>query len=194
MLTLAVVSSRELLSLITCHLPMDSQSLYELFHKLVNQSFDDLQSCDSPLRTYVVDLLVRFARSDALYQIRDPGGQQIDSVVGLLIEAERVDDDSAMTYRTLRHTGDYALFMSGIFRSYVERNGYLDWYMTEGPRSYRRALLHAPDEGGRNVLERLWRDFEQVSGALDYMRKVYFGRATVSVGLNDLVRRFELWN
>ena len=42
--------------------------------------------------------------------------------------------------------------------------------------------------------ERLERDFERVSGALDYMRKVYFGKAAIQEGLDNLIRRFDTWN
>ncbi len=171
------------------------KSLVQLFTQIVDRSFGDLQTGDDILRTYVVDLLVCFARSDALYQIRDPGGQQIDTVVGLLIEADcNSVGSSSKTYRTLRHTGDYALFMRGIFRGYVERHGYLGWYMTEGPRAYRCAVPHAVDGQDRDILDRLWRDFERISGALDYMRKVYFGNAALQNGFEALVRRFDLWN
>lgn len=171
------------------------QSLYQLFTGLVNQGFDDLQLTDTHLRRYVADLLVRFARSDALYRIQDPAGQRIDTVVGLLIETERSrGEDPHSTFATLRHTGDYALFMSGIFRNYVERHGFLDWYMNEGPRAYRRAAGLAEAEEDREILERLWRDFESISGALDYLRKVFFGRAAAQEGLQHLVNRFEMWN
>ena len=173
---------------------LQSQSLYRLFSQLVQQGFSDLQTGDETLRTYLVDLLVRFARTDALYRVKDPSGGQIDTVVGMLIEADRAALNGDETFETLRHTGDYALFMSGIFRTYVERHGYLEWYMVEGPRSYRRAASVALSEVERDVLERLWRDFEQVSGALDYIRKVYFDRAAIQAGLGDLVNRFSVWN
>jgi len=174
---------------------MRQESLYRLFHRLVNRSFSDLQTGDEALKGYVIDLLVRFARTDALYELEDPTGRQVDTVVGMLIEADRLSGVNANeTFRVLRHTGDYALFMSGIFRAYVERHGFLEWYMVEGPRSYRRASSVADGEADREILVRMRRDFEQISGALDYMRKVYFGQVALRKGLDDLVRRFDLWN
>ena len=170
------------------------ESLNRLFANLIERSFADLQVRDPDLKHYVTDLLVRFARSDALYHVADPGATKVDTVVEMLIEAEELKWNKHSSFQTLRHTGDYALFMTGIFRNYVERGGYLEWYMTEGPRSYRRAMGAAPKEADREVLERLWRDFEQVSGALDQMWKVYFGRVAVQEGLGGLVRRFETWN
>lgn len=173
-----------------------SDSLHRLFSRLVARGFDDLGVADTGLRTYAVDLLVRFARTDALYQLRAPTGRQVDTVVGMLIEAEeaKADGRGDETFRIAKHTGDFALFMSGIFRSYVERGGYLDWYLTEGPRAYRRAIQVSPDPKTSDLLEHLWRDFERGSGALDYVRKVYFGRAAVAEGLESVVRRFETWH
>ena len=175
---------------------IQDHSLFRLFSQLVARSFEDLQIGDEIIRAYVVDLLVRFARTDSLYQIRDPVGKRIETVVGLLIEADfrSKEMSSRESFRALRHTGDYALFMTGIFRSYVESHGYVDWYMQEGPRSYRRAIQVAPTREDTDILERLWRDFEQVSGGLDYMRKVYFGQAALQFGLDALVRRFDAWN
>jgi len=53
--------------------PVRTESLSRLFNGLVNRSFDDLGTGSAPLRSYVIGLLVRFARTDAVYQIRHPG-------------------------------------------------------------------------------------------------------------------------
>ena len=116
----------------------------------------------------------------------------------LLIEAERPGDANSLEReRTVRrHAGDYALFMSGIFRNYIERNGYLNWYLVEGARSYRRTaqIERRLSESGAGLFEVLSEEFERLSGGLDYMRKVYFGRAAVQSGLDVLLRRFDTWN
>jgi len=39
-----------------------------------------------------------------------------------------------------RYVGDYALFMSGLFRPFVERGGYLGYYLDEGARAYLRKV------------------------------------------------------
>ena len=99
--------------------------------------------------------------------------------------------------RQLRqHVGDYTMFMSGIFRTYAEREGFLGYFLQEGPRAYRetarltRAMLLP--EAGR--FEALAAQFEQLSGALDYTRKVHFHSAARTDGLAELVRRFDLFN
>ena len=75
-----------------------------------------------------------------------------------------------------KYVGDYTLFMSGLFRRFVERGGYLDYYLEEGARSYRAVSvldvsLYNP---GFLMFEELSNGFEHYSGALDFMRKCYF--------------------
>ena len=63
----------------------------------------------------------------------------MDSVVEILSEqpSTPVDETQLLKERSLRkYLGDYALFMSGIFRSYVEGRGFLNYYIEEGSRSY----------------------------------------------------------
>jgi hypothetical protein len=87
-------------------------------------------------------------------------------------EAERVKGE-----RTLRkYVGDYTLFMTGLFRRFVERGGYLAYYLEEGARSYQAVSeldvsLYQP---GFLMFEELSRGFEHYAGALDFMRKCYF--------------------
>jgi hypothetical protein len=129
---------------------------------------------------YVVDLLARFARTDQLYRVRDSRGRPLESLTDLLAElmAQWPGDTPYGLDREIdlrRHGGDYALFMSGIFRPHVEAGGYLGYYLTEGPGSYRvvgdRLALTGQSEAAlfRALAER----FEAISGALDYLRKVY---------------------
>ena len=171
--------------------------LEKLFVRLIHRSFDDLQVGDPKIREYVKDLLCRFARTDALYQIRDPRGRKIETVVELLMERECVAASEGGAEREVqRHTGDYALFMSGIFRAYVDRNGFLGLYLQAGPRAYRAAAELERNLAGDSVgqFETLAREFEHLSGAIDYMRKVYFGNAMMQGDLSEVARRFSLWN
>ena len=173
-------------------------SLGRLFGDLVQRSFDDLQVGNPQLRGYVRDLLCRFVRTDAIFRIKDPGGRGIETVVELLIEGDRaktMEDGVSYTIDVQRQTGDYALFMSGIFRAYVERYGYLDFYLETGPRAYRATAGLESDLGFRpGPYEILAREFEHLSGAIDYMKKVYFGVATMQGDLKEIARRFSLWN
>lgn len=175
---------------------MDRPSLGKLFDRLVHRSFDDVGLIDGAVRDYVADLLVRFARTDALYRIHDPVGQKVETVVELLIEADRVrTSDADREEAVQRHTGDYALFMSGVFRDYVERHGFLGWHLEAGQRAYRRTgeLRDRSGQPGGGLYREMASSFEMISGGLDYMRKVYFGRS-VAGEFGLLLSRFRTWN
>ena len=173
-------------------------ALEKLFVRLVYRSFDELRVGNLEIRDYVTDLLCRFARTDALYRVHDIRGKRIETVVELLVESERLRAESALHRErdVRRHTGDYALFMTGIFRAYVERHGVFDLYLESGAKAYRDASelerrLFGPDAQRFSVLSD---QFERISGAIDYMRKVYFGHAMMHGELGEIARRFSLWN
>ena len=62
--------------------------------------------------------------------------------------------------------------MSGLFRPFVERGGWLGYYLEEGARAYARVASLA--EARRLLYAELSRRFELWAGALDYLRKVRF--------------------
>ena len=70
-----------------------------------------------------------------------------------------------------RYVGDFALFMSGLFRPFVERGGFLGYYLAEGARAYTRVAALTDD---RLLYGELATRFEHYAGALDYLRKVRF--------------------
>ena len=75
-----------------------------------------------------------------------------------------------------RYVGDFALFMSGLFRPFVERGGFLGYYLAEGAHAYARvaALSEGIARGDRLLYGELATRFEHYAGALDYLRKVRF--------------------
>lgn len=150
------------------------------FEKLVKMSFFDLgKGQDSIAAAYLTDMLTEFARTEKLYKIQDSSGRKIQTIVEMLIEAEGIKDEQTESEREVRkYVGDFALFMSGVFRDYVNRGSYLRYYMDEGMKSY-FAVSKIDLEMGKGdpiMFSRLSREFEFYSGALDYMRKVYFSR------------------
>jgi hypothetical protein len=88
-----------------------------------------------------------------------------------------------------KHVGDFTLFMSGVFRRFIERNGLLDSYFEAGSRSY--AHLSRIDEAlsrdDFKTFEELSRGFERYSGAIDYMRKCFFAHAPGDKPFADFV-------
>src|SRR4029078_6254026 len=94
---------------------------------------------DATVVDYVADVLADFARTDNLYKLRGGEVRKMDSVAEMLRgePLARNDETDVLNERSLRkYVGDYALFMSGMFRKHVEGSGSLDYYIKEGRRSY----------------------------------------------------------
>ena len=153
-------------------------SLKAFFGKLVRISFFDLGiENETNIAIYLTDLLSDFARTERLYKIRDSEGRRIHTVVEMLIKDQSESQERPEWEREIRkHIGDFTLFISGIFRDYVRSGSYLNYYMDEGAKSYRFVSRFDLERGRGNpmVFSKLSRNFEYYSGALDYMRRVYF--------------------
>jgi hypothetical protein len=156
--------------------------LPRFFDRLTRQAFGDLQLDDPPAARYLADLLTRFARSDELYAVGVLAGPRLETVVESLMairsawEWSSPDFNPALELRLRRHIGDYTLFMTGIFRDHVQRLAVTEYYEDQGRRAYRFVWETARAEGEPDapVFQRLAERFEQYSGALTYLRKVYF--------------------
>jgi hypothetical protein len=148
------------------------------FLNLTERSFGQLGLGERQIVEYVASVLTDFAHSDRWMLLRDAEGRRLGSVVEMLLSTAASDDRSRVgAERALRkYVGDYTLFMSGLFRSYVERGGYLSYYFEEGKRSYQLVsqLDLAMCQPGFLLFDELGRRFEYYSGALDYMRRCFF--------------------
>lgn len=160
--------------------PSPSQRLNAFFLEMVRSSFGQLGVGDQHVAEYVATVLTEFSRSDRWLKLHGADGRRLSSVVEMMLTqpgvvtdaTERVNSERALR----KYVGDYTLFMSGLFRRFVERGGYLSYYIEEGSRSYRAVSqldvsLYNP---GFLMFEELSNGFEQYSGALDFMRKCYF--------------------
>lgn len=183
-------------------MPIDSKapenSLQGYFRQVVRQSFWQVGIYDATVAQYVADVLADFARADNLYKLRGRGGRKIDSVVEILAQAPAVPADEAdvLRQRMLRkYVGDYALFMSGVFRKHIEGKGSLDYYIQEGSRSYWTVseLDLALYRTGYYLYQELSTKFEYYSGALDFMRKTYFVAAPGEDPFAGFLRQIEGW-
>lgn len=159
--------------------PLETTRLHEFFLTMARRSFAELGVGDETVVGYVAALLTEFSRADRLYAIADERGT-LDSVVKMRVAVSETaprDERSIVQARELRkHVADYALFMSGLFRTHVERRGALDYYFEEGQRSYWEVseLDLTLYRTGFLFFQQLSKNFEFYSGALDYMRKAYF--------------------
>lgn len=158
------------------------RTLRRFFDGVVRRSFGDLTIRDEVAADYLADLLTRFVRTENLYPISAVTGERLETVADLLVETQRVWElDSphfkpAQERELKRHIGDYALFMTGLFRERVEGLACAGYYIREGRRAYHFVSEH--DRASARPHARLFRAlserFEGFAGALSYMRKVYF--------------------
>lgn len=171
--------------------------LQTFFLNVVRQSFWQLGIYDATVANYVADVLTEFARADNLYKFRSRAGRKIDSVVEMAARsADTGEENDVLRERSLRkYTGDYALFMSGIFRKHVEGIGSLDYYIQEGSRSYWTVseLDLSLYRTGYFLYQELSKKFEYYSGALDYTRKAYFAAAPGEDPFAGFARQIEGW-
>jgi hypothetical protein len=178
--------------------PVGSAHLHEFFLTMTRQSFAEVGLDDQGVVDYVATMLTDFARTDRLYALRNARGHAIDGVGALRRATEPSPHDQPSIVRTRamqKYVGDYALFMSGLFRTQVERRGALGYYFEEGQRSYRAVseleltLLRT----GFLFFEQLAKNFEHYSGALDYMRKAYFAPHAGRSPFAEFLRQVEGW-
>ncbi len=172
--------------------------LRDFFLNVVRQSFWQLGIHDATVATYVADVLTEFSRSDNLYKIRRRNGEKVDSVVEMLAQQTTtpVSETELLRERSLRkYAGDYALFMSGIFRGHVEGRGFLQYYLTEGSRSYWSVseLDLSLYRTGFILFQELSKKFEYYSGALDYARKAYFATQPGEDPFAGFLKQVEGW-
>jgi hypothetical protein len=85
--------------------------------------------------------------------------------------------------------------MSGIFRTYVEKSGVLDYYLKEGQRSYWKVseLDLSLYRAGFLLFQELSKNFEYYSGALDYMRKAHFASQPGEDPFGQFLKQVEGW-
>jgi hypothetical protein len=168
------------------------------FRDSVRQSFWQLGIHDATVAEYVADVLTEFARTENLYKIHTNNCRKVDTVVEMLTEeqsASAAESDLLRERSRRKYVGDYALFMSGIFRKHIEGRGSLDYYLQEGSRSYWKvseldlSLYHT----GYYLFQELSKKFEYYSGALDYVRMACFAAAPGEDSCAGFLRRIEGW-
>jgi hypothetical protein len=177
---------------------ISTDRLHNFFHDMTRRSFWQLGINDATVVGYVADVLTDFAGANNLYRLRSAEGKNIDSVVEILAETqdENAGENGVLQERELRkYLGDYTLFMSGIFRSHVEKNGFLDYYLQEGQRSYWTVseLDLSLYRNGFILFQELSKKFEFYSAALDYMRKAYFASEPGEDPFAGWLKRVEGW-
>ncbi|MBI1312189.1 hypothetical protein GC176_12940 [bacterium] len=154
------------------------EALRRLFAALTEQTFQtELGVADPALTDYLVDLLVRFARSEAVTGYRDAEGRRLTQVVDMLQEAEH--RQAKPRRELLRHIGDYTLFWTGVFPEALprlqapDRKDYLISYEQHGRKSYLIAsrFEEQPFENEAPVLRRLAEEYDLCRQGLSLVRQ-----------------------
>jgi hypothetical protein len=148
-------------------------ALLAFFLPLTRRTCEELQVGDDVIAAYLAEVLAEFARADRLWRLRDAEGRRVATMVEML---GVVPEEAGGERDFFRYVGDFALFMSGLFRPWAERGGFLGWYLADGARAYARvaALGDRVPRRERLILAELAARFELYAGALDYLRKVRF--------------------
>src|SRR5881409_3799806 len=97
-------------------------ALLTFFLPLTRRTCAELGVGDDTIAAYLAEVLAEFARTDRLYRLHTPGGARLESVVEMLGLGPPTPGPAG-TRAFHRYVGDFALFMSGLFRSFVERGG-----------------------------------------------------------------------
>ena len=95
---------------------------------------------DPALVEYLGDLLTRFVRNEAIFNVRNLTGRRLDAVAEMMAEAQaRVGEARREVHR---HIGDFTLFWTGVYPEALEhfqrgprKDFFLD-YCEQGKRSY----------------------------------------------------------
>jgi hypothetical protein len=155
--------------------------LRDFFSGIAEYAFETrLGIADPPLVDYISDLLARFIRSDALYEVRDVAGRRLGEVRHMLAEAEARTGDARR--KVHRHIGDFTLFWTGVYpealghspaRGRAKGHDRFVDYCTHGKRAYYIASTIPADQAdvGNELLERLSAEFELCAYGLNEVRK-----------------------
>jgi hypothetical protein len=154
---------------------MQVPGLYPFFRRHVQQGFGEQGLAQPALVDYVSELLTRFARMSAAFPFHDADGRPIETIAGLLMawQAElggaTAKPGRARETLVLHHIGDYALFMSGVFRERLKYRGQITYYRDQGQNAFARCARLEPNPQNAAVLRRVSHDFEPISNALDWL-------------------------
>ena len=128
---------------------------------------------------YVIELLVKFARCDSSFRIRDVQGKQLYQVTDMLGEASHRIGKARLAVH--QHIGDFTLYWTGVFPESLncfqssDRADHLIDYCSTGKRSYKIASkIAGEDEPAESaVLEQLSHEFDICVYGLREVRRVW---------------------
>jgi hypothetical protein len=161
--------------------------LKDFFGGITEQTFEaKLGVADPPLVDYLVELLVRFIRTDAVYSARGEYGDRLVEVADMVVEAEtRIGEARREVHRQI---GDFTLFWTGVYpealchlRAADRKDRFID-YREQGKLAYRIASsIPAGKDTENEILERISDDFDMCLYGLGEVRKEWEQRGGNSI-------------
>lgn len=157
----------------------------EFFRELVAKAMDHQRiEASAFAQCYVVDLLARCLRADAL-PAAEPGFDEPPLALLYLRALQAASHERA---RRLRETGDVALFVSGFFGdALVERSGDLRYYRRLGGDAYAR-LGRERHWLGADVFSELAARFRELADVLSEVSE-----STRLTSSSSVVRLYQRW-
>jgi hypothetical protein len=166
------------------------KNLREYFMQSVAASLQrNAVEVDLHTKSYVVDLLTLYARSEALF-VQGESGPELRPVA--LVLADAVDRGRAEHNRALQRVGDQSLFVAGFLGDSLSRKLVdIDYYIRMGGAAY-QALSAAQQSSLRQralaqVFAELARNF------LEFVDVLADLRVTACDAHEDLLRLYETW-
>jgi hypothetical protein len=175
--------------------------LRELFREVTHRAFDDFRGLYDPgVEVHIADaILSEFVHVDRLYKVRDSSGAVLSELADVVSEA-RSSGSSSGVERDLeihQHTGDYALFVAGLYPESIERRRPVDakpllvfvgssmvrldrprdYYIVEGRSAYSHVSriyerLDPPRSGVFHRLSSRFEEYLEVMGCIrDHLRR-----------------------
>ena len=122
-------------------------------------------------------VLTRFAETQQLYAVQNARGETLERIADLLMEycrAQGWEDETPNRQReecVVRHIGEYALFMSGLFRERLRARGELNYYLDHGSTAYARCADFTWQPSQKKIFARLYCSFAPICDVLDKVRR-----------------------
>ena len=129
---------------------------------------------------YVSEVLAQFAYMRFFQAVHDEDGRPLEYIVDLIAACQKAEKDAggrrdfARERAIVRYIGDYALFMSGLFRERVNSRGELEYYVAHGRSAFCRSADYEPNPARRETYRHLYQEFGPISDILHYLRRVQF--------------------
>jgi hypothetical protein len=156
-----------------------SRHLQPYFRAELARAFQEIYPLSPGAVDYLSDMLARYCRTSQLFR-KNRAGEAMTALADMMVEAQGYRGHEGLeTFRPfeearlIRHVGDYALIMAGLFKEYVERRAGRRLYIEVGQRAYRQvAGFEAPlDRHRSRVFGELGEAFEFCVTGLSRLRR-----------------------